>query len=318
MTDTAQLDARDDVDPDIRRFVQSLNQSYGEFAGFDALPLPERRAAAEQVRAPWRLGGPKMAKTITLDIEGVRVRLHIPSLGGALPAMLYIHGGGWTIFSIDTHDRLMREYAARAGMIVAGIDYSLSPEAKFPKALDEIVAAYRWLRTSSASYGVDVMRIAIGGDSAGANLSVSAGLKLRAEGERLPDAMLLNYGAFGPEPTPSYARYDGPNYMLTVDEMDLFWRNYIRDPAELANPLVSPVIGDMHDLPPAFMAIAQCDILAGVNEIMAQRLSAAGVPVEKHLYAGATHSFLEAMSISALAEGAIQDGADWLRRRFAH
>lgn len=313
MTETVQSYTADDVDPDIRRFVEALNQGYNQFADFAELPLAERRAAAEQIRAPWRSGGPQMARTINLEVGGVRLRLHVPENGPALPAMLYIHGGGWTMFSIETHDRLMREYAAAARCIVVGIDYSLSPEAKFPQALDEIIAAYRWLREHGGAHGVDMARIAVGGDSAGANLSVAAALKLRADGVQLPDAMLLNYGAFGPEPTPSYPRYDGPDYMLTVEEMDRFWVNYARDPSDLADPLVSPILADLHGLPPAFLTIAECDILQDTNEAMASRLLAAGVPVESRIYAGATHSFLEAMSISPLAAGAIEDGARWLR-----
>jgi len=316
MMKTAQIGTNDDVDPDIRRFVRALNDGYGQFSDFHTMPLAERRLAAEQVRAPWRSGGPVMAKTTTLEVGGARLRLHIPVEGKPLPAMLYVHGGGWTMFSIDTHDRLMREYAARAGIIVAGIDYSLSPEAKFPKALDEVVEAYHWLRTEASSHGVDTQRVAIGGDSAGGNMAVAVSLKLRDDGATLPDAMLLNYGAFGAEPTASYPRYDGPDYMLTVDEMDQFWRNYVHEPAELENPLVCPVLADLEGLPPAFMAIAQCDILAGVNEDMASRLLAAGVSLEKQVYEGATHSFLEAVSISALADDAIEDAAAWLGQVF--
>lgn len=314
MTNSAGVAAGDDVDPDIRRFVDTLNRGYGEFPDFDTLPLPERRAAAEQVRASWRKGGPDMAKTSEIRIAGVRARIHHPTETGALPAMIYIHGGGWTMFSIDTHDRLMREYAARAGIAVIGIDYSLSPEAKFPKALDEIVAAFHWAATEGRSFGIDPDRIALGGDSAGANLAVAASLALRAAGVRLPSGLLLNYGAFGPAHLASYGLYGGPDYMLTVAEMDRFWTNYTRAPSELENPLVAPILANLEGLPPTFMAVAECDILADVNRAMAARLAAVGVEVEERVYAGATHSFLEAVSISALATRAIDEAAEWLAR----
>ncbi|MES2496245.1 MAG: alpha/beta hydrolase [Pseudomonadota bacterium] len=313
MSDAAQLAAKDDVDPDIRRFVDALNKGYGQFENFGSLPLGERRLAAEQVRAPWRAGGPEMWSTVEHDRAGVRLRVHRPSADDGMPAMLYIHGGGWTMFSIDTHDRLMREYAARAGIVVVGIDYSLSPEAKFPKALDEIVAAYDWLRAGGAGDGVDPARIAIGGDSAGANLSVAVALQLRGGGRAMPSALLLNYGAFDPRPSASYPLYGGPSYMLTGPEMDLFWSNYTDAPADLENPLVAPIFADLNDLPPAFFAIAECDILADCNRAMAARMTEAGVKVDAREYGGATHSFLEAMSIAPLASRAIDDAAGWLR-----
>jgi acetyl esterase len=303
----------DDVDRDIRRFVDALNAGYASYPGFSAMPLPERRAAAEKIREPWRAGGPVMARSLDLTIDGVRARMHVPKAGAFLPAMLYIHGGGWTMFSIDTHDRLMREYAARAGIVVVGLDYSLSPEAKFPRALDEIVAAVRWLREHGREHGILADRIALGGDSAGGNLSVAAALKLRDLGEALPSALLLNYGAFGTVKGTAYDRYGGPDYMLTITEMDQFWLNYTRDPTDLDNPLVTPLNADLHGLPPSFLAIAECDILADGNHVMARKLVGAGVQVEKHAYSGATHSFLEAVSIAPLADHALDDAANWLR-----
>src|SRR5205807_4157411 len=142
---------------------------------------------AEQVRAPWTQGGPRMERTSELRIpygEGsVRIRVLDPEGNGPKPTLIYLHGGGWTIFSIDTHDRLMREYAARAGIVVVGVDYSLSPEARFPRAIDETVAVIRWLRLNGASIGVEPSRMAVGGDSAGAAMTIAACMKLRDEGE---------------------------------------------------------------------------------------------------------------------------------------
>ena len=310
---TEALAGHDDVDPDIRRFVVALNHGYGQFSDFAALPLPDRRAAAEVVREPWRAGGPAMAATREAEIAGCRVRFHYPFERTApQPALLYIHGGGWAMFSIDTHDRLMREYAARAGVVVVGVDYSLSPEARHPVALDEVVATFRALYADAAAYGLAPDLIGIGGDSAGANLAIAASLRLRSLDASSPAAMLLNYGAFDPTPTPSYARYDGPAYMLTVEEMDGFWRDYVSRPAMLDDPLVAPLRAELSGLPPAFLAIAECDILADANRAMAERLRAAGVAVEARVYPGATHSFLEAVSVSALAEAAFDDAARWL------
>jgi acetyl esterase len=314
MSDAQRVEA-DGLDPDIRRFVAALNDAYARYPNFGALPLAERRHAAEQVRQPWRSGGPQMWRSLDISVAGLHGRIHTPVQAPALGALLYLHGGGWTMFSIDTHDRLMREYAARAAAIVVGIDYSLSPEAKFPVALDEVVAAIEWLRREGSAHGIDPNRLAIGGDSAGANLAVAASLKMRELARPELRAMLLNYGAFSSEPSASFKRYDGPRYMLTVDEMQYFWNNYIRDAADLSNPLVAPYLADLRGLPAAFFSIATCDILADGNRAMAARLTAAAVPTEVRIYAGATHSFLEAVSIAPLADRALEAASRWLRSK---
>ena len=306
----------DDVDPDIRAFVNDINEGYAAYPDLESKPLAVRREIAELIREPWRSGGPEMAETRNFDIGGIRMRLHRPIDSLELPAMLYVHGGGWTLFSIDTHDRLMREYAARAKIAVIGIDYSLSPEARFPKALDEVVMTLQWIAGNASGLGVDPNRIAVGGDSAGANLSVAACLKLRELGKPLPKAMVLNYGAFDPEWSASYDRFGGSAYCLNVAEMDAFWAGYVTDRAQLADPLVAPINADMRNLPPAFLAIAECDILADSNLALAEKLRAAGVPVEAIVYRGATHSFLEAVSTAPMVQMALNDQAKWLRQRF--
>lgn len=312
MSNSGRVDG-DELDPDIRRFVRTMQESYAQWPSFESLSLAERRSVAEKVRAPWRAGGPKMQRTLETTICGVRARIHFPVEGRSLGAMLYLHGGGWTMFSIDTHDRLMREYAMRSGIVVAGIDYSLSPEAKFPVALEEAVAAIGWLSREGAALGIDPERLAIGGDSAGANLAVATALKLRAAGHPKLRAMLLNYGAFSPQPTPSFERYGGPAYMLTPEEMQVFWTNYTSSPSELDDPLVAPLSAHLGGLPPAFFCVGACDILVDSNRAMAARCAAAGVPCEEHVYPGATHSFLEAVSIAPLADHALTEASAWLR-----
>jgi acetyl esterase len=301
------------LDPEIGEFVERINRGYAEQG--EPTDMADRRRIAEAVRESWRSGGPPMAETRELTLDGIRLRLHRPVADAVLPVMLYIHGGGWTVFSIDTHDRLMREYAARAGIAVLGIDYSLSPESKFPVALDEIVRVLDWLPGQADALGIDPARILIGGDSAGANLSVAACLRRRDAGQAPLAGMLLNYGAFDADPTESYPLYGGPDYPLSPEEMDGFWANYVSDAAQLTDPLVAPLRAGLHDLPPAFLAVAECDILAGCNHAFARKLAAAGGEVTEVTYAGAAHSFLEAVSIAPLADRALDDQARWLRER---
>jgi acetyl esterase/lipase len=311
--------AQDDVDPQIREFVDAVSAAYASHGPFDRLTPPEQRQVCEQVRAPWRQGGPAMASTRELSVPTrrgpVRVRIHDPRASAApKPALIYLHGGGWTLFSIETHDRVMREYAHRAGVAVVGVDYALAPEAPFPAALEQVVDVVRWLARGGAGPGIDPGKIAIGGDSAGGNLAVCSALVLREarEGDLLK-ALLLIYGGFDNEPSPEAdRRYGGKGYMLTPEERVIFWRNYVPDPKDMQNPLARPVLADLRGLPPAMLVVGECDILIDHNRRMAERFEQAGVPVRLNVYPGATHSFIEAMSIADVARRALQDSADWL------
>ena len=243
----------------------------------------------------------------------VRLRIHRPG-NTHLPGLVYLHGGGWMVFSLDTHDRVMREYAARARCAVVGVDYALSPEHKFPVALEQVVDVVNWLSLTGRDFGVDTSRLAIGGDSAGANLSVATAL-LRRDARALPPlrGMILNYGAFSSRcSAEACRRYGGPEYMLGCEEMDGYWRAYVRDEKELQNPLVCPFLATLAGLPPAFLAIAECDILGEQGRQMAERLQAAGVPARSVVYKGASHSFIEAVSISAISDRALSDASAWL------
>src|SRR5256886_12112535 len=139
--------AQEVLDPQVRQFVERCCADYAKYGPFDRLPIAEARQVAEEVRAPWRRGGPAMHSTRELQVpfgaSSVRIRVYDPGIPGTAaprPALIYMHGGGWMIFSLDTHDRVMREYAARSGLIVIGVDYALAPEARFPTALEQVTA----------------------------------------------------------------------------------------------------------------------------------------------------------------------------------
>lgn len=305
------------IDPDLVRFIDGIAAGYARHPPFDTLTPPEARAVAEDVRMPWRQGGPEMAKTLERTVPfgdaGVRIRVHLPETGRPLPALVYIHGGGWMIFSLDTHDRLMREYAAGAGVAVVGVDYALSPEAKFPRAIEETAAVVRWLAEHGAEVGVDGSRLALGGDSAGAHISAATAIKLRDEGDSgLLSGLVLNYGAFDNDFTrPSYALYGGGEYTLSTEEIGMFWRQHL-DRADAGHVLARPLRAELAGLPPAFMAITEIDPLHDDSIAMADKLRKAGVPVDATVYPGTTHGFLEAMSIAAVARRAIAETSGWL------
>ena len=321
MTDTIAIRPElEGIDADVARFVVAiLDGSAGE-PGSGVDDLPRRRAAAEANREVWRQGGPAMQRREDLVARSgpIEVGVRLLDAGGEdelRPALIYVHGGGFTVFSLDTHDRLMREYAARSGAIVIGVDYSLSPEAKFPVALHEVAAVVDWIGEEGRSLGIDPERVAIGGDSAGANLSLATCLLLRerSAGTRIT-AMLLNYGFFDADfATESQRRHGGAGKMLTTEELAGYLENYLGGTPHRHNPFALPALAQLHDLPPSLHIIAECDPLADGDRAMAAQLEQAGNQVEALVYRGATHSFLEAVSISTLAERAIAESADWLR-----
>lgn len=316
--DAAPCRRGEDLDPQVRRFVQEVGAAWAREPSLDSVTPAEARRIAETVRRPWTRGGPGMMAVTEADVPvptgNVRVRCYDPGPAGVKPALVYMHGGGWTLFSLDTHDRVMREYAARAHIAVVGVGYSLAPETKYPIALEEVCGVVRLLRSQGVTFGVAADRIAIGGDSAGANLATAACLKLRDEG-RPADvrAMVLNYGVFARRSTPeAQRRFGGEGYMLSADEMERFWSAYLRDERDVESPLVCPINADLRGLPPALLVAGECDLLAEQSVRMAERFRAAAAPVELRIYKGGCHSFLEAVLISSLADRALRETSEWL------
>lgn len=284
-------------------------------------PFDEPRRINDEPQVPLSEGGPAMAESrdIWLPIRGRRMQLrfHRPSHDPNLPVLIYLHGGGWVWGSIDTHDRLMRSYAAASGCAVLGPDYALSPEAVFPQALEESAAVLRHVATRGAELGLDGSRIILGGDSAGAN--IAAGLAL-LEAER-PDpvklaGLLLNYGVFDHDlTTPSYREFaDG--YGLTHAKMRFYWDAYCPDAVARASPFASPLRGDLSVLPPTLLHIAELDVLAAENLAFAEKLRQAGVSLEMQTFPGTVHGFLRALGRVGAADRAVEAAGAWLKARF--
>lgn len=307
------------IDPDIRRFVMEMREAWKNYPPLSAMSFPDQRAAAEAVRAPWRIGGPQMAETKDIVFDpgagDLRVRIYHPQVSDTdRPAMVYLHGGGFTLFSINTHDRLMREYASLGGFSVIGVDYPLAPEAKYPAALDRIEALMLWLKENAAQWAVDPDRIAMGGDSAGGNLSFATFMRLRDRSEQgLVKAILSNYGGFSPQISDeSEERFGGPGSIMDRAEALQYWANYLRDEGDADDPYACPLLADLAGFPPVFLVVAELDIVAEHSLAIHARLNDANVPTQCAVYSGAIHSFLEAVSISQLAREAISNGADFI------
>lgn len=285
-------------------------------------PFDQQRRLNDDPQLPQAQGGPVMAESrdLLLPIRGRRmqVRFHRPTDDPNLPVLIYFHGGGWVWGSIDTHDRLMRSYAAASGCAVLGPDYSLSPEAVFPTALEECAAVLRHVAAHGTELGLDSSRIILGGDSAGANLASAVAL-LNAEqaGPVALRGLLLNYGVFDHVlDTPTYQEF-AEGYGLTQAKMRFYWDAYCPDAVARLSPLASPIRGELSSLPPTLMHIAELDVLVSENLAFAEKLRNAGVSLEMQTFPGTVHGFARALGHVKAADRAAELAGAWLKGRFA-
>ncbi|MFB7286755.1 alpha/beta hydrolase [Actinacidiphila glaucinigra] len=239
-------------------------------------------------------GGPK---------GSVAVRLVRPRhADGPLPAVLYLHGGGWIFGGTRTHDRLVRELAIGARTAVVFPEYTRSPEARYPQALEECYAVARWMTRHGSEHGIDPTRLAVAGDSTGGNLSAALTLLAKQRGEVSFRHQVLFYpvtdAAFD---TPSYRQF-AEGYFLRRDTMQWFWDQYTTDKEQRAQITVSPLRAtrqELAGLPPALVITAEADVLRDEGEAYADKLRAAGVPVTATRYEATIHDFVMLNALSA-------------------
>jgi acetyl esterase len=282
-----------------------------------AEPLDAHRVTNDALNLPLAEGGPVMAETSDRWVfaRGRRVlcRLHRPRTDAVLPVLVWFHGGGWVWSSVDTHDRLVREYAAAGDVAVVNVDYALSPEAKFPQALMECAAVVRFLAAEGASWGVDPSRMLVGGDSAGGNLALATALHLRDSGGPALRGILAAYPVAAPDfSTPSYEEFD-QGYGLTAAGMEAYWNLYLRDVADRRNPLAAPLLADHAGMPPTLIQLAELDVLRSEGERLAEKMQAAGVAVTSETIPGVAHGFMRLTGHVARAREAVARAGTWLR-----
>jgi len=290
-------------------------------AAFPASALQDEDVACEWLARARRR---KPARTHVEPVREVRegrvpggpaVRLYIPRLGRPLPTLLFFHGGGWVLGDLDSNDAICRRLANQGEVLVVSVDYRLAPEYPFPAALDDVVAAYAWVRAGIDRFGGDPARIAVAGSSAGANLAAALTLRLRDVGSEQPSLQMLLY-------PPLEARADSPShrrnatgYSLHHDQMRWFWQAYA--PGSPDQPLVSPAYCvDLGGLAPAYVVTAEFDPLHDEGCAYADRLKMAGVPVELDDVAAQIHGFLNLVGAWPEADAAAARAAKALRARF--
>ena len=284
------------LDPEVRRLLE---------AG-PAMPDLRSLTPAEFRAAPLLLATAPEAvdRIIQRSIQGkggwIRLRIYWPEGAGPHPAMVYLHGGGWVGGSIDGSDRFCRGITNAARVVVISVDYRLSPETKFPGALDDTMAALLWTRDAAAELNIDRDRIGVGGMSAGGNLAAAAALVAR-DRSALPIAFqLLIVPVLDRRCDSSSMREFAAGPVLTADDMRWFWEQYLERPDDGASPYASVAeASDLGALPPAFVMTAGCDPLCAEGEAYAERLRDAGVEVTARRYDGMPHSFLGFATLDA-------------------
>lgn len=257
------------------------------------LPVAEARANFDD-----DLGGlakPDVARVVdvvvpTRDGAELPARLFLPDAAATPPLVVYLHGGGWLLGSIESHETATRQLALASGAAVLSVGYRRGPEARFPTAAEDAYDAIVWAATAGHLDGVDVDQVAVAGDSAGGNLAVSAAIALRESGAVTLRHQLLVYPVttcdlevgFDPD-------YDG--VMLYRDELQWHQDNYLASPQDRTDPRVAVLDAELAGLPPATVILAECDPIRPQGALLAEALRAAGVPVEVHETPGMIHGF---------------------------
>jgi len=265
--------------PDFRTLgVAQARATYESVA--EVLDLPRASLArVEDLRIPAGDGTPLSARLYAVD-------------DARLPVLLYLHGGGFTLGSLETHDSLCRQIARRSGVAVVALAYRLAPEHPFPAAVDDAWAALQWLARHADALGLEGSRLGVGGDSAGATLAAVSALRAREVGLPLRGQLLITPGTASSQDSASYQRY-ASGFVLEVADIAWFFDHYI-EPAQRHDWRFAPLLADsLDDLAAACIVLAECDPLVDEGVAYADRLRAARVPLAFELYRGVTHDFIK-------------------------
>jgi acetyl esterase len=255
--------------------------------------------------------GPAVPLPVVVDVAAGAVPCRLYATRPDVPVLVYLHGGGWTMGSLETHDRLCRRVADRSGCAVLSVGYRLAPEHPFPAALQDAETVLGWIRAQGASLGIDASRLAIGGDSAGGQLATVVARRQRDAATPL-DHQVLIYPAIDPmTASESYAELG--SYGLDRESMRLAWQTFVPDPAGRFGPDVAPLAADLAGMPPTLLISAEYDVLRDENADYADALLAAGVPVVHARYAGVNHGFARKLALFDAARAAADQVAAALR-----
>jgi acetyl esterase len=303
------------LDPQAKAYLDQLAAAGAP--SLAELPVEEARRLFRERR----LAGPPedVARVEDRTIAGgVGVRVYTPkgAAGGPRPALMYFHGGGWTVGDLDSMDVACRRLANGSECVVVSVDYRLAPESPFPAALNDAFTATEYVATNPDEFGIDPARLAVGGDSAGGNLAAAVALKARDLGGPPIAFQVLLYPVLDPScDTPSYREFS-EGCGLTRRSMQIYWTNYFPYLADGIDPLAAPAfVADLRGLPPALVQTAEFDVLRDEAEAYAERLRAAGVAAECRRYDGLIHGYFHIAGIIDRGAAAIDDAARALKMK---
>jgi len=307
------------LDPEIKWVLGLVAES--EYPKLNTLSPPAARAQYDETSVKLDIEPAPMESVVEIAIglesRFVKTRMYTPAQTGVPdPLLVWIHGGGWTIGSLDSYDRACRGLAAQAGCRVLSVDYALAPEAPFPTAVEDVLIVWENIHARAADYGIDPARIAVGGDSAGGNLSAVLCHEAREKGLPAPCFQLLIYPATDMTGAwPSLTTF-GEGYLLEQEMMDWFSANYAGD-ADRADPRLSPLLNERFDgLPPAAVHTAGFDPLQDEGAAYAEKLKAAGVPVQHYHHESLIHGYFNMGGAVKAAKAAFDQAAGDLRGAF--
>jgi acetyl esterase len=243
------------------------------------------------------------------------LRIYVPGGQGPFGVLVFFHGSGFSMLDLDTHDEICRRLCASGGCVVASLDYRLAPEHPFPAAPDDCLAAVRWMADHAARFKGDAARMGVSGDSAGGCLAAVTAMRVRDEGGPRLCAQLLMYPVTDHHQT-GYGSYTefGTGFGLRAEAMRWYWDQYLPDAAMASDPRAAPLrMQSMAGLPPAYVMVAEYDVLRDEGTAYARRLQADDVPVVAVLVAGMNHGFLRHDGLIPEAGAALDAACTWLR-----
>ena len=307
------------LDPQAKAYLDKV-AAIG-LSALDTVPVAQGRA--DRIALQKRMAGPiePVAHVANRTIPGpaseIPVRVYRPGDGASYPILVYLHGGGWVVGNLDSHDVICRALANMADCVVLSVDYRMSPEVRFPAPLDDCFAATVWASKHGAEIGGDGDRIAVGGDSAGGNLAAAVALQARDRGgPRIAYQLLIYPVTEAAFETESYVA-NAEGYGLTRAAMIWFWDQYVVDPEHRRNPYAAPLLAaDLTGLPPAIVITAEYDVLRDEGIAYAKRLAADGVAVEERHDAGMIHGFVSQMAHIDRGREAMAQAAASLKKAF--
>jgi acetyl esterase len=314
-------DAAPWVDPELIAAGQLLQSKGLVTPDRTVASIAEVRAASERTGAYLGEGSVPLKDERDLALPGphgqVPCRLYMPDQGETPPLLVYAHGGGFMQGSIPSWDHFLRDLVRQSGVAALSVDYRLSPEVKFPVAFEEIVAIVRLAAREGAGFGIDPSRLAVGGDSAGANLALAAALAMRDAGEKALRFQLLLYGCFTTDcESPSWQRF-GQGAGLSQSQMRWIWETYLERPEQRSDWRAAPLGGNLAGVAPAYLIVGSLDPLLDDSNMLAARLKAAGVPHDLTVYQGINHGFIRYGRLIGTARRAIAECADALKAGLA-